>query len=589
MLGWLSAAQARIVLTVVFHALIAVALVVLARGVESLVKFGFYSHKGAELYYDAVHGSRHLWNRDNRRHRVAYHTVSGFNRFYRALEEEGFDIHAETYKRFNRSRLDGYDVFFVGEQTYHARFMSERERKELIDWVHDGGGLFAIAEHTNAHYMAETFNSLFEDLPIKANMDSIGDMNQPGPISPTWIDIPKVKPHPVTEGVDEYRFYNGCSFTTPHGVLFSARSSWSDDYDPTSRPIQNGNKRKDPGEKSGPHAAAAAFEHGQGRVVVVGDHNAMSNPTMYWGDHYRFVMNSMKWLAGKRLNADLFWALGAIVLAAAVVVVRRKRFAELPVTRYSLGVCVVVAAAVLAGQIAARLPSYDFFVHTGNTSDMKYMTKRQLGYFSLYGQWTKEPQLKPWASRQLEAGYDGLVLSAPTEEYTAEQLEVIDGYLGRGRTVAYLATVKSLESEAGKQLQEHYGFKVEVKEHDFNGRKPVNVRGPRWWTESIFRFYIYPDTPSVTVEGLEPVVHLTRGGYHIGERQWRSTKHWFDVISEKDVKGGSFVLVTPVEMFNDRSLKNLYTDADVVRQQMAELIIRLGKYVAGDTTEYYVD
>jgi len=291
-------------MTVVLYLLVAGALCITANSVDSLVRFGVSSHKGARVYYDGVHGARHLWNRDNRRHRVNYHTVSGFNRFYDALKEEGFDIHVETHKSFNRHVLNKYDVFFVGEQTYHARFMSDQEQAELQDWVADGGGLFGVVEHTNAYYMAETFHAMIDDMPVKARMDSICDLNQPGDVSPTWVDLSYVKDHPVTKGVREYRFLNGCSLETPHGVLFSRPSSWSDRYNPKHSPIQNGNKRRDSGELGGPLAGVAAFNYKKGHVVVVGDHNAMSNSTIYWGDHYRFVMNSMKWLAGKRLNSE---------------------------------------------------------------------------------------------------------------------------------------------------------------------------------------------------------------------------------------------------------------------------------------------
>ena len=41
----------------------------------SVGKFGVWSHKGAKVYYDAVNGARHLWNRGNRRYRSDYHTI----------------------------------------------------------------------------------------------------------------------------------------------------------------------------------------------------------------------------------------------------------------------------------------------------------------------------------------------------------------------------------------------------------------------------------------------------------------------------------------------------------------------------------
>lgn len=452
----------KILLSVILHSLAVIALLVVMNGANSVIQFGITGHKGANVYYDATHGARHLWNRDNRRHRVAYHTVSGFSRFFNALKDEGYRVHAETSDCFNRSILDKYDIFFVGEQTYHARFMTDTEQKNLIDWVKDGGSLFALIEHTNAHYMEEVFNQLFKDLPVKARIDSIADLNQTMPLSPTWVDMPIIGKHPVTKGVKEYRFYNGGSLDTKHGVLFSSKTSWSDRANESARPIHNGNKTRDPDELSGPLAGAAAFTHGKGKVVVISDHNAMSNPTMYWGDHYRFVMNSMDWLAGAKLNLDVVWIGLGLGLFATLFVTKKRWVPLVFFSRSTIGISLVSIVLVVLIAYWSKPASYDFFVHTGNQSAMKYMTKRSGGFFTLYGQWTKEPQLRPWASRTLKSGYDGLILSAPRVQYSEKQLKIIDGYLSRGKTVAYLATIDSLESEAGTQLRKKFEFDVQI-------------------------------------------------------------------------------------------------------------------------------
>ncbi len=580
----------RIAYSALIHLLAIASVYAVVAGAVSLANFGLMGTKGANIYYDGVHGARHLWNRDNKRHRIAYHTVSGFNRFYDSLQEEGYDVHVETHKRFNKAILSKYDVFFVGEQTYHAKFMSERERDDLLQWIKEGGSMFAIIEHTDAHYMAETFDFLFKDLPIKVRRDGICDLEQTQPLSPSWVSLTSDESHPTTKGVKEFRFYNGASLDTEHGVVFSMASSWSDEYNPTDRPIQNGNKRRDPHERSGPLAGAAAFEYGEGRVVVVSDHNAMSNPTMYWGDHYRFVMNSVAWLAGERLNKDFFLLVSGILVLAGGLIMRRKVLPLFRPTRWSVLAVGLVLVAIGVAHAASGTPHYDFFVHTGNDTDMKYMTKKRGGFLTLYGQWTKEPQLNPWAHRDLKSGYDSLFLSSPTRKYSEDQLEIIDGYLSRGKTVVYMATKNSLESPAGKQLKEKFEFEVKYNPVDIGGTRPFNAYGPRKWTEGIFRWYITRGSEGVIVDkGLDPIVYLTYGNYHITSRDWRNSKHHFDVLSTKSVGLGEFWLLAPVNLFDDRALKNLHSDSDVVRQQMAEFIIRLGKFSVGDHSQFYED
>jgi len=582
----------KLILSFAFHIIAILALLLIAKSADSVIRHGIVGSAGANVYYDAVNGARHLWNRDNRRYRTNYHTVSGYNRFYNALKEEGFDVHVETYKKFSSETLAPYDVFFVGEQTYHAAFMNDRERKALMDWVKDGGGLYTLAEHTSVHYSTEVLEAIYSDLPVKVRHDSICDTSQSRPVSPTWVDLAGDENHPVTKGVKEFRFYNGASLDTKHGILFSTKNSWSDKANPDLRPTQNGNKMRDPGERSGPLAGGAAFEYGKVRVVIVSDHNFMSNPTLYWGDHYRFSMNAMSWLAGERLNKDLFFAVGGLLILAAGFVLRRRFVNVLYISTRTLIAVGLAAAISVAGFYASRPAVYDFLVHTGNDASMKYMTKMLGGSFTMYGQWTKEPQLRPWAKKELKPGYDALFLSAPTRAYTDDQLDIIDGYLSRGKTVVYLATMESLDSSAGKQLKSKFDFDVEISDAPpvKEGKRPFGVHGPRKWVESIHRFYVYDNLRGLTVKkGLKPVVHLTYGNYHIGDGGYRNSKHHFDVLSSTDTGGGEFWLVAPVELFTDKSLKNLYKDPDVVRQQMAEFVIRLGKFAVGDNSKYYVN
>ncbi|MBN1418680.1 MAG: hypothetical protein JXP34_07870 [Planctomycetes bacterium] len=569
-------------------ALLTLAFLSMSYDLHRVILHGISGPCGARIYYDAYHGARHLWNRDNRRHRIAYHTVSGYRRFCKALEEAGFQVDVATSHGFDRATLDRYDIFFVGEQTYHARFMTETEQRELIRWVADGGALFAVVEHTNAHYMTDCFHKLFEGLPIKARLDSIADLGQSGPISPTWVDLPKAADHPVTRGVAEYRFYNGCSLETDAGVLFSAESSWSDRWDEGAPPIHNGNKAYDEGELRGPLAGVAAFEHGKGRIVVIADHNALANPNLYWGDHHRFGINSMAWLAGARINPHLYRLLAALaVIAACIVVLRRFRA---PAMRIA-GIALVLALAAGGAWHYAHPAPFDFFIHLGNASDMKYMTKEPGGFFTLYGQWTKEPQLRPWASRTLKAGYDALLLSSPHARFSEEDLGTIDDYLARGKNVVYMASLASLASPAGAQLAEKFGFATKLdRELGLKDKlTPFNVRGRERLIESIFRFYVPPDMPGLTVEGLEPVVHLTSGSYHIEDRRWEDATPRFHILSEKRAGNGRFMLFAPVELFDGNGLLHLYVDADVVQQQMAELGLRLAKYACGDESVVYVD
>jgi hypothetical protein len=495
---------------------------------------------GIRVYYDAVHGARHLWNRDNRRSRTDYHTISGWFRFLEALRQAGYEVHAERYASFDRQALDPYDVFVVGEQTYHGRFMTDDERADLLDWVRDGGGLFVTAEHTNAHYMGDNVNRLLADLPVKARFDSICDSVTADPSAVDWVRLPRVVAHPITRGVDEYYFFNGCSLDTAHGVLLSHAEAWSDRYDPSDKPVHNGNKKQDEGETTGPLAGVAAFEVGRGRIVVVGDHNGLSNTEIYQGDHHRFALNAIAWLA------------------------HAEDRSELVAWDYPTGV--------------------DLLVHVGAGSELALHRKADdMSFKSVYGFLSKEPQLRPWASEEMAPGREVLLLGAPTGTYTSADLATIDGYLSAGRSVIWLATSRSIESTAGRTLMERYGFQLEVGAPALKTTRPLEVVGPEEWTADIFRVFAGPRTPRIHVDGLEPIVQLRRGAWHVEEEL--SDTPLVDLISRRDVGGGAFYVIAPFEIFDDENLPDLYGESsDVIRQQMAELVLRLVKIAADDHT-----
>ncbi len=555
---------------------LALSLLAVFYGTYSVVQFGVVGHKGTRVYYDAYHGARHLWNRDNLRHHHAYHTVSGYNRFYRTLQEAGFEVDVASSHGFDRDQLEDYDVFFVGEQTNHGRFMTDREVEDLRDWVEDGGGLFAMAEHSNAFFMTDVFNRLFRGWPVKARNDTISERGRPPPFPPAWVTVSAPdEPHPAAEGVREYILFAGCSMDTPHGILFTSEDAWADYYQANKPPVHNGDGQRQSGELPGPLAGAAAFDQGDGRVVVAGDHNAFSNPNLYWGDHHRFATQSFHWLAGRRLNRDFLLALAGLGLLA--IYFRRSRRRQK--VAKSLVLAAVVAAIGVAGW-SVQQPRYaDLLVFRGNSASMHLMTKQPAGYYKFHGVLTKEPHLRPWAKGELEPGYDALFLAGPTDSFDEDQLGIIDGYLAQGRTVVYLATQASLESDAGLQLQEHFGFSVErgkpVPIPKGAEKAPYSTHGPETLLASIHRFWVQKKTPSLLVQGLEPVVYLTPGSENVNDEAWEDQDPAIHVLSERPVGPGTFALVAPIELFSSKGFGDLYKPGNPIQEQMSEFVLRV--------------
>ena len=490
---------------------------------------------GPRVYYDAVHGARHLHDRDNRRYRTDYHTIGGWFRFLESLRSAGYDVVPESHACFDRETLDAFDVVVIGEQTYHARFMSRAEVEALRGWVEDGGGLLLTVEHTNAHYMGDVFNRLAAPFPVRARFDSICDTDTSHRSARDWVRLTPAGEHPVTEGVATVHFYNGCSLDTEHGVLMSSAGSWSDTYAVRDKPVHNGDKRRQADELTGPLAGVAAFDYGSGRVVVLGDHNGLSNIELYVADHHRLGLNAIRWLA-QAGPEQVEWD-------------------------YADGI--------------------DLMVHTGAGSAFSLHQKTAMGGFrTVYAQLTREPHLRPWAHDTLQAGHELMLLAAPTEAYSEAEQAVLAEHLASDRPLIWLATQASVASPAGQLLQDVLQVDIVVGDSlELGFKRPLNVHGPPELTSGIFRQFVPPATPSVRVDGLTPVVQLRAGGWHVEEHKWRKKDVLIDLISRRE----NVWVVAPFDLFDDHHLPGMFGEkGDVVRQQTAELMLRLVKVAASD-------
>lgn len=555
---------------------------------------GLRSVHGARIYYDAFHGAHHLWNRDIARDRHSYHTVSGYYRYHQTLRDAGFDVDVATDHGFDRGLLDDYDAFYVGEQTRHGHFMTDREVEDLRDWIEDGGGLFVTAEHTNAYHMNDVVNRLLEGLPIRVRNDGLTDRKQARPFSADWVIVSKPEQgavHPVAEGVDAYMLYAGCSVDTPHGVLFSSKTSWSDRYGAHAPPLFPADGKRQRDELGGPLPGVAAMEFGKGRIVLVCDHNALSNPNIYWGDHHRFARQSMAWLAGPRVGARPIAGLLSLLLLSTWSFLRRRDVANRRISMAAVAVAAVFGISGVVWRSAERDPTHDVLFYRAPTAATRLMTKHKRGHYTFYSCVTRDPHLRPWVDDEIAPGHDALVLVAPTQALSEEELSMVDDYLARGRTVLYLANRRSLEAPAGSQLKKHLSFDVAFGESlpmaAGQSEMPYEVEGPPDLVAGIFRFWVSARINDARAAGLDPVVVLTAAGREpapdgeSGSGSEDAAGPRVDLLSERHVGPGTFAVLMPIGLFDTESLGELYELQAPIREQMREFSTRVVARAAG--------
>jgi hypothetical protein len=510
----------------------------------SVAHFGTEGVQGKRIFYDQYHVSRHKIGGKNKRGAWAYHEVSGYNEFYKALVKAGYDVTVHRKGKITPGMLDDYDIFFIGEQTHHANLMDDAERKVVFDWIQAGGGMWATVEHTNAHGMADHWNPWMEGTGVRARNDSICEPNGTL-VSKDWVALETFTDHPIAEGIEVVYTCNGCSFDTEHGIGFSSADSWSDAWTPTDEPVFNGDNVRNPGELSGPLPGLFALDYGKGRIAGTCDHNLFANPTLFTGDHYQFLLNTMRWLGGEGAHTGLvplsvvcLFGLGMLGLA-----VRRPGASLLRVGTWTV-IGFGVGAAAVADEYA-EFGRRDVLFTDTNSPAAKVRSKDKGDLFTFFEHVMKDPDTYAWLGRKIEPGYDALVLTAPTTALDDAQMSVVQGYLDDGLTVVYLATVASLDSDAGAQLLEQYGVAVSLERNRVRS-KSWDVVGPSELTAGVEKYPVSSRSPRsvVTGDGVEVLVRLVKDDASS------------DFISTKSVGPGRFVVIAPADLLANRIIRS---------------------------------
>ncbi|MFU8803065.1 MAG: hypothetical protein ACNA8W_04570 [Bradymonadaceae bacterium] len=324
----------------------------------------------------------------------AYQGVYGFWRLFDQLETSGYNWHSIRTMPLSAPRLEGFDILFIN-LVHDARpdFTAE-EIKVIQEFVHGGGGLFVIADHTNVYRHAERVNPILEPMGIEIAYTTAVDFPpQHSVAGKGWIMIWDFDDHPVTDGVDMISFQTGGSFYTDHGVAFTSTDSFGDFWDEEQEAGYYGNWTWDGDEDIeplGPLPVVAAAEYGQGRVVVVGDQNIFGDAWINFGNNFEIALNGFEWLAKKESDP------------------RRLRSARRRGTNIGL-------------------ESSGNFFNTGRTAHD--------GYYVTFGHFHRDLEITAHATTALTTNHDVHGFLAPTDRYSDSDVDTIRRELEGGKKV----------------------------------------------------------------------------------------------------------------------------------------------------------
>jgi hypothetical protein len=218
-----------------------------------------------------------------------------------------FAVTAHHEGAYTRELLDDYDVLVL--KTLHDP-LAPAEIEAIQEWVYDGGGLFAISDHTDLSGMSTHMEPLLRPFGMRFHFDSVGGASGSG--QNHWTG-PWIAEHPTTWGLPSFSYMTGCSLVlwgkAQSIMTLEQAASYRGDY---SRSSNFGELGALPSDHQGLLIGAAAATHGKGRVVAFSDSTVLSSFCYYRDGHDQFVLRSVTWLNRTRTWARFAWIPAAV-------------------------------------------------------------------------------------------------------------------------------------------------------------------------------------------------------------------------------------------------------------------------------------
>ena len=199
--------------------------------------------------------------------------VSGFTDY---LVSQGWIVDQLNTGPITRSRLEGYDIFLI---PYAEIEFTSSEIDSIVSYVEDGGGIWVFGEYGRD----TTTNSVSQEFGVTFNDDTVYDPTDNVNGTYYWPLIHILKTHPITEGVESFGYYAGCSLNVnqPSKIIAKGDDDAYSTYYTSYPPV------------------LAAVEYGSGKAVFCGDMTPL-HPNYYperlTDEEKLLLSNIVEWL-----------------------------------------------------------------------------------------------------------------------------------------------------------------------------------------------------------------------------------------------------------------------------------------------------
>ncbi len=248
-----------------------------------------------------------------------------------------------NFEELTPALLDTVDVLILKTPT---RAYSESEQEAVLEFVHKGGGLYTISDHTDVFGMSTFLNEITQHFGFIYNKDTVFDLNT---TNDQFWEQQDVIPHPAMQHLPWYRYLTGCSVKpgwrsglaavgTQCGsdLLSYNTSNFFDVYYPRTE-LRAGNL-----------VQVVSARYGRGRVLGFSDSTTYSNFAMFLPGRFEHLMGIVQYLNRISFPLQAFWLFLFLALALALAAVRKGQLVVSRMPDHLLLAAAVVVPLVLA-------------------------------------------------------------------------------------------------------------------------------------------------------------------------------------------------------------------------------------------------
>jgi hypothetical protein len=252
--------------------------------------------------FDAYHS--HTWIESPPQPGInQYHLLSSPSRAAQALEAMGCQVDVQL-KPWDEDSLNTTQLVVLNLASADKPALRVPEIEAIVSFVHRGGGLILMTDHTNCYFHNHALEALCDRLDIQLTSQTACE-RPPRTLAQGsgWIVVESFRNHPILNQIKHLGVQTGGTVDSRYGIAWTSPTSWGDEaHVPMYGEGKNlgflGNFFQDPNEPDGPVPIVAAKEFGAGRIVVISDQNAIGGFFLNYADNRRLWLQSSLWASG---------------------------------------------------------------------------------------------------------------------------------------------------------------------------------------------------------------------------------------------------------------------------------------------------